>query len=328
MSDMNDDSLAMSDEALTPEELLISEDLPPDHRSGFVVLAGKPNVGKSTLMNMWLGTKLAPVSPKPQTTRSRLLGILTREDAQVIFVDTPGIHVPRHKLGELMVSTARQAIGEADLALFMVDGSYPPTQGDERVAELMDACEDMPVYLVINKIDLVTMEELHDGWAPFVAEHAYSKSFSISALTGEGCDDLLDEVVAALPLGPRFFPADQISDIKERVIIAELIREQIMRHLEQEVPHAAAVIVDEYKRRSDTTLFISATVYVEKESQKRIVIGNGGRMVKRIGTDARRELERFTGLHVFLELWVKVRKNWRKNGRFLRQLGYDPAAGM
>jgi len=328
MNDVNEDRAKLSDEAPVPEELLVSEDLPPDHRSGFVVLVGKPNVGKSTLMNRWLGTKLAPVSPKPQTTRSRLLGILTREEAQVIFVDTPGIHDPRHKLGELMVSTARHAVAEADLALFMVDGAFPPTQGDERVAGLMDASEEAPVYLVINKTDLVTMEDLHDGWAPFVAEHAYAKSFSISALTGKGCDDLLDDVVAALPQGPRFFPADQISDIRERVIAAELIREQLMRHLDQEVPHATAVVVDEYQRRSEDALYIAATVYVEKESQKGIVIGSGGRMVKRVGTDARHELERFTGLNVFLDLWVKVRKNWRRNERFLRQLGYDPAAGL
>jgi GTPase len=328
MNDMNENTSAMSDEVFAPDELLVSEDLPPDHRSGFVVLVGKPNVGKSTLMNRWLGTKLAPVSPKPQTTRSRLLGILTRVDAQIIFVDTPGIHDPRHRLGELMVSTARHAIGEADLALLMVDGSFPPTHGDERVAELMHASEDVPVYLVINKTDLVTKEELHDAWAPFVAQHAYAKSFSISALTGKGCDELLGDVVAALPEGPRFFPADQISDIKERVIAAELIREQLMRHLEEEVPHATAVVVDEYKPRSDDALYIAATVYVEKESQKGIVIGGGGRMVKRIGTDARRELERFTGVRVFLDLWVKVRKNWRRNERFLRQLGYDPAAGQ
>lgn len=325
---MIDDSPSISAGAPVPAGLPVSEDLPPDHRSGFVALVGKPNVGKSTLMNTWLGTKLAPVSPKPQTTRSQLLGILTRDDAQVIFVDTPGVHEPRHKLGELMVATARSAIAEADLTLLMVDGSRPPTQGDERVAELMDACQDVPVYLVINKRDLVTAGELHENWAPFVAQHGYTKSFSISALTAEGCDDLLNEVVATLPLGPRFFPADQISDIKERVIAAELIREQIMRHLEQEVPHATAVIVDDYKRRSDDTLFLAATIYVEKDSQKGIVIGSGGRMIKRIGSDARRELERFTGQHVFLELWVKVRKNWRRNERFLRQLGYDPAAGM
>jgi len=325
---MIDDLPTLADQERDPEELLISEDLPPGHRSGFVALVGKPNVGKSTLLNAWLGTKLAPVSPKPQTTRSRLLGILTREDAQAVFVDTPGIHEPRNKLGELMVATARSALSEADVALFMVDGCFPPTRGDERVAELLDGSIGIPVYLVINKRDLVTAEELHDNWAPFVAQHNYAQSFSISALTGEGCDELLSEVVAALPFGPRFFPADQISDVKERVIAAELIREQLMRHLEEEVPHATAVVVDEYKQRSDGNLFIAATIYVEKDSQKGIVVGSGGRMVKRIGSDARRELERFTGQHVFLELWVKVRKNWRRDERFLRQLGYDPAAGL
>jgi len=323
---MDDLSLLLNPEG-DPTDLILNEDLSSEHRSGFVALVGKPNVGKSTLLNTWLGTKLAPVSPKPQTTRSRLLGILTRDDAQVIFVDTPGIHEPRHKLGELMVATAKNSLSEADVILFLVDGAFPPTQGDERVAELMDAAQGAPVFLVINKRDLVTGGQLHDNWAAFVADHSYIQSFSISALEGDGCEELLDAVIEALPFGPRFFPANQISDIKERVIAAELVREQLMRHLDEEVPHATAVVVDEYKRRADDKLFIAATIYVEKDSQKGIVIGSGGRMIKRIGSEARRELERFTGQHVFLELWVKVRKNWRRNERFLRQLGYDPAAG-
>ena len=322
-----DDLSSLLNPEVDPADLMLNEDLPADHRSGFVALVGKPNVGKSTLLNTWLGTKLAPVSPKPQTTRSRLLGILTRDDAQVVFVDTPGIHEPRTKLGELMVATARSALAEADAVLFMVDGAYPPTHGDERVAELMHAAGGAPVYLVINKRDLVTAAQLHDHWAAFVAEHRYAQSFSISALEGGGCDELLSAVIEVLPYGPRYFPADQISDIKERVIAAELIREQIMRHLEEEVPHATAVVVDDYEQRPGDSLFVAATIFVEKDSQKGIVIGSGGRMIKRIGSEARRELERFTGQHVFLELWVKVRKNWRRNERFLRQLGYDPAAG-
>jgi GTP-binding protein Era len=306
------------------EELIMPtlEELPPDHRSGFVVLAGKPNVGKSTLLNAWLGAKVAAVSPKPQTTRKRLLGILTRPDAQIIFVDTPGIHLPRTKLGAYMVSAAKDALADADAVLFVVDGTELPTRADQETALLLHALESVPAVLVVNKVDLMDSEMLarhrqaYEALGPFVA------SIEVSATTGFHLDELLNLVIAQLAPGPRFYPAEQLTDQEERFVASELIREQVMKLLEQEVPHAIAVVVEEFKERPNDVVYISAVVYVEKDSQKGIVIGRGGAMLKRIGKEARLELERFLARPVFLELWVKVRKNWRQSEPHLKQLGF------
>jgi GTP-binding protein Era len=307
-----------------PDELeLTDQELPPDHRSGYVVLAGKPNVGKSTLLNAWLDYRVAAVSPKPQTTRTSLLGILTRPEAQVVFVDTPGIHEPRSKLGEYMVGVAKEALADADVVLFIVDVSEPPTHEDRQIARLLSAHPDVPIILVLNKADLLQEDTRQKHRSAYELLGHADQSISISATRGDGCDELLQRIIARLPLGPRYYPSDQLTDQEERFIAAELIREQALKLLEQEVPHALAVVVQEFKERPNQVLYIAADIYTEKDSQKGIVIGQGGAMLKRIGHDARLALEEFMGQKVFLELWVKVRKNWRHSEHLLRQLGYS-----
>lgn len=300
------------------------EELPPDHRSGFVALVGKPNVGKSTLLNAWLGVKIMAVSAKPQTTRNRLLGILTRPDAQVVFVDTPGIHLPRTRLGEFMVETARRAVPDADVILFMVDASEPPDRADVEVARVLERAREMPVILVLNKSDLVSGPDAETHRAAYEALGEFTATVPISALTGLNRDELLEETIALLPPGPRYYPEDQLTDQQERFVAAELIRERALELLQHEVPHALAVIVQDFKERENGVVYISATIYTERESQKGIVIGRDGAMLKRIGREARQSLEEFLESKVYLELWVKVRKNWRRDERFLRQLGYAP----
>lgn len=299
--------------------LLFNAPLPPDHRSGFVAIIGKPNVGKSTLLNTWMGFKIAAVSPKPQTTRNRLLGILTQANAQVIFIDTPGIHQPRSKLADYMVNTALGALREADVILFLVDGSEPLSQADRAIAGYC-AQTQAPVILVLNKTDM------HSADASIRQEYEalgnWNQVAAISALKGTGCQELFSCVIDLLPLGPRFYPEDQTTDQQERFIAAELIREQALKLLEQEVPHALAVVVDEFKVRDNGITFIAATILCEKDSHKGIIIGKGGAKLKQIGQQSRLELEKLLLGKVFLELWVKVRANWRQDERMLRDLGY------
>lgn len=309
-------------EDVIPAEPLFTEELPPDHRSGFVALVGKPNVGKSTLLNAWLGTKIAAVSPKPQTTRNALLGILTRPDAQIIFIDTPGIHRPRTKLGEYMVREAERAIPDADLVLFMVDASREPSEEDRQAAEVLAKRGETPTLLVLNKADLMSEVEREARRLAYEQLTSFDASLYISALMGHNLDRLLDELLQRLPLGPRFYPADQLTDQQERFVAAELIREQVLHFLQQEVPHAIAVGIHEFNERPNGVLYIAAYIYTERESQKGIVIGRGGQMLKRIGREARASLEASFGCRVYLELWVKVRKNWRRSERELRRLGY------
>lgn len=298
------------------------EEAPPGHRSGFVTVIGRPNVGKSTLVNAYVGQKIAIVSPKPQTTRGRLLGILTRTDAQIIFVDTPGIHTPKHKLGEVMVETARRAIPDADVVLFMVDVSVLPTEEDIQIAELLKATRHGPVILALNKSDLLAPANVvlfTESYLKLVEAAAW---MLVSATRGDNRDKLLDLIIAHLPEGPRYYPPDEITDQQERDIAAELIREQALALLRDEVPHSVAVQVEEFKERGSGLVYISATIYVEKESQKGIVIGKEGEMLRKIGAAARREIEALLESRVYLELWVKVRKNWRKREIEVRRLGY------
>ncbi|MFQ5857832.1 MAG: GTPase Era [Anaerolineae bacterium] len=302
--------------------LILEDELPPDHRSGFVAVIGKPNVGKSTLINAWLGEKIAIVSPKPQTTRHRLRGILTRPDAQIIFVDTPGIHQPRHKLGEFMVETAAKSIPDADVVLFMVDVSEMPTAEDEQIARLIEKHGQAPVILVLNKADLLPPEKVKPHSDACFKLVQYDDWMTISATRGDNREELLDMVVARLPQGPRYYPAHQLTDQNMRFIAAELIREQVLRFVHQEVPHAVAVVVEEWKQRREDLTYIGANIFVEKDSQKGIIIGQGGSMLKRIGRAAREEIVRLVGNRVYLELWVKVRKKWRKDEDALRRLGY------
>ncbi len=302
--------------------MIMDDELPPDHRSGFVAVIGKPNVGKSTLINAWLGEKIAIVSPKPQTTRHRLRGILTRPDAQIIFVDTPGIHQPHHKLGEFMVETATKSIPDADVVLFMVDVSERPTAEDEQIAQLIEEQGQSPVVLVLNKADLLPPEKVQPHGDAYFELVQYDEWMMISATRGDNRDKLLDIVVARLPKGPRYYPSDQLTDQNMRFLVAELVREQVLRFVHQEVPHAVAVAVGEWKQRREDLTYIGANIFVEKDSQKGIIIGEGGSMLKRIGQAARKEIERLVGNRVYLELWVKVRKKWRKDEKELRRLGY------
>jgi GTP-binding protein Era len=310
-------------------DLLMPEDLPPDHRSGFVAVVGKPNVGKSTLMNAYLGQKVAIVSKKPQTTRNRLLGILTLArdrgdpaDAQIIFVDTPGIHQPLHKLGEYMVETAVRAIPDADLVLFLVDVSRPPGNEDRQIADILRKDSRAPLLLVLNKADLLQPEAVSPHIEAYRALGEFDEWLLISALRRDNLDRLLETTIERLPLGPRYYPDEQLTDQQLRFMAAELVREQVLCHLRQEVPYSVAVVVQEFKERSETMTYISANIFVERETQKGIILGHRGAMIKRIGQDARREIEDLLGTKVFLELWVKVRKKWRRDEKELRRLGY------
>jgi GTP-binding protein Era len=297
-------------------------DLPPDHRSGFVAVVGRPNVGKSTLMNAYLGQKIAIVSEKPQTTRNRLLGILTREDAQIIFVDTPGIHAPLHKLGEYMVETAVRSIPDADVVLFIVDASVPPRGEDALVADaIREQVAELPVVTVLNKVDLLPSPERLNTEA-YLDMFQPTAWLPISAVRGDNRDELLELIIAQLPHGPRYYPEDQITDQQTRFIAAELIREAALGRLRHEVPYALAVVLDEFKPRSEDMTYVGATIYVERDSQKGIVIGQGGKTLKDIGKAARTEIEKLADTRVFLELWVKVRPKWRKKEDDLQRLGY------
>jgi GTP-binding protein Era len=298
--------------------------LPAGHRSGFVAVVGRPNVGKSTLMNAYLGQKVAIVSPKPQTTRLRQLGILTTPDYQIVFVDTPGWHVPQHKLGEFMVETAARAIPDADVVLFIVDLSEPATAEDRLLAQLIEEHGGQtPVIMALNKVDLLQPAERGSRGDAFRELVPAAESLLLSAARGDNRDELLELIVDRLPEGPRYYPADQVTDIRTRDLAAELIRERALGLLHHEVPHAVAVLVNEFKERSRELVYINATIYVEKDSQKGILIGSRGSMLKRIGAEARAEIERVLGLRVYLDLWVKVRPSWRRDERALRQFGYS-----
>jgi len=304
--------------------LVFSEQSPAGHRSGFVAVVGKPNVGKSTLMNALLGEKLAIVSPKPQTTRDKQLGILTLPDAQIVYVDTPGIHQARSRLGEYMVETAIQAIPDADVILFIVDVSEDPDGADRHIAELVQNTTDIPVILALNKIDLLEEQEplLEARSAAFTALVPSAEPVFISATQATNVDALQALIVAHLPEGPRYYPADQLTETQLRENAAEVIREQILLQYEQEVPHSVAVVVDEFKERSEDLTYIRAVIYVEKDSQKAILIGKKGTALKTLGESARRELRELLGTRIYLDLWVKVLKNWRRDAGAMRRLGF------
>lgn len=293
---------------------------PEGYRSGFVTVVGRPNVGKSTLMNALVGQKVAIVSDKPQTTRTRLLGILTRADAQVIFIDTPGLHEPRRRLGEEMVATAERSLTEADVVLCVVDVSVPPGPEDELTVRAAQKPR-VPRVLAANKIDLLRPDEQAVAVARYAALGEFTHVQPISATAGTHLPELLAKLIELLPEGPQYYPEDEVSDQFERDIGAELIREAALHVLRQEVPHAVAVQVEEWKERPNGTIYIRATLYVERESQKGILVGAGGRTLKEIGRRAREELEAFVGGKVYLDLWVKVLKNWRQDEQALRRLG-------
>ncbi len=292
------------------------------YKSGFVAVIGRPNVGKSTLLNQLVGQKIAIVSDTPQTTRNRILGILTLQDAQILFLDTPGIHKPHHKLGEFMVKSARSALREVDLILFVSDVTESVGPGERFILDMLEE-ETAPVVLVLNKVDLLPKEKL----LPLITKYSGFREFMavvpISALTGDNTDRLLDVIKEALPEGPQYYPEDEITDQPERVVAAELIREKIFRLTRDEIPHSTAVEVEEMKTRANGDVFLRATIYVERDSQKGIIIGSAGTMLKEIGRQARIEMENIFGSRFFVDLWVKVKKDWRNKEGSLRSFGYD-----
>ncbi len=306
--------------------------LPADHRSGYVAVIGRPNVGKSTLLNRLLGQKLAIVTPKPQTTRDQILGIVTQPDAQILFLDTPGIHRPLHKLGEHMVRIAEETIADADVVLWLVDGSAPPTDEDEHIAELLQRIDARAplrsLILALNKADQPTGARAENAAAyralvPWMETPGHKFQMQVvSGLHGAGVPELVTLVRSLLPVGPRYYDEDEITDVQTRFVVAELIREQALLLLGDEVPHSVAVEVDEFSERDNGMTYISAVLYVERDTQKAIVLGKGGRTIKQIGQAARPQIEELVGTRVYLELWVKVWERWRKREEMLRRLGY------
>lgn len=289
-----------------------------------MAIVGRPNVGKSTLINSLLKQKVAAVSPRPQTTRQKQLGILSLPEGQIVFIDTPGIHQPHHALGRAMNIIAQQSLQEADVIVWLVDASQPPDEEDKIIVNQLKKKEVyQPIILALNKVDLVEGDRLEERRVEFVALLPSSFPVLISALSGFGLNKLQEEILQRLPVGEYFYSPDQVTDFYERQIAADLIREAALDNLRDEVPHALAVRIDEYKERENQAAFISATLFIEKESQKGIVIGRGGEMLKRIGIMARKSIEEMSGRKVFLEMRVKVSKNWRNDPRMLRQMGYD-----
>lgn len=290
--------------------------------SGYICVVGRPNVGKSTLINLLLGQKIAAVSPRPQTTQRVQLGILSDEESQMIFMDTPGIHKPLSKLGEAMNQAAIETISDADCVLWIVDISVKPNKEDEIAAErIKTGSPQEKVIMALNKCDLVNPNQLSENENFYKKLLTGAKRMVVSCRSGQGIPELTAELKARLPEGPAFYDPDQITDLYEREIAVDLIRESLLKNLDDEIPHAIAVRIEEYKDRSETNSYINATLLLDRESHKGIVIGKGGEMIKKISSDARREIEKLTGRKIYLELRVKVMKNWRNDETLLRQLG-------
>lgn len=291
-----------------------------EFHSGFIAIIGRPNVGKSTLMNAMVGEKVAIVSNRPQTTRNRIMGVCTEGDSQIVFLDTPGLHTPRNRLGEYMMQTAKDALTGIDALIVMVDATAVGKQ-DRAIVEDMSRHKVKKV-LVLNKIDLLKPEDLLSLIASF-SDAGYDDIIPVSARTGDGLKQLKALLIGYLPVGPQYFPSDAITDQPERVICAELIREKALYHLKDEVPHGVGVEMMSIKKLSDNLVEIHATIYCERAAHKGIIIGKQGSMLKTIGQEARADIEALLGTHVHLQLWVKVRENWRNRMEDLRTLGYE-----
>lgn len=292
-------------------------------RSGFVAIIGRPNVGKSTLLNRVLGQKIAITSNKPQTTRNRILGIHHFNNGQALFIDTPGIHKATNKLNRFMVDQALGACANIDLILFLVEAKDSPSPGDENILKILKKSA-APVYLLINKIDQVNPERLLGKIQQYSELFSFEEIIPLSAKTGDGVAQLLQLVETSLPEGPQYYPDDAVTDQPERFIVAELVREKIMRRTGDELPYGIAVQVESFTEKTEKNLVvIQAVIHVEKDSHKRIIVGKGGQMIKTLGQEARREIERLLDARVFLELFVRVDKDWSKSERMLRELGYS-----
>ncbi|WP_082228627.1 GTPase Era [Lactobacillus paragasseri] len=292
-----------------------------DYKSGFVALIGRPNVGKSTLLNFLVGQKVAIMSPQPQTTRSKISGIYTDDQEQIVFIDTPGIHKPKNKLDDFMDKSSYSALDEVDVVLFMVEPE-PAGKGDQYIAELLKKIKKT-VLLVINKIDKVHPDKLLSIIDSYKNLGDFAEIVPISASQGNNVSELIKTIAKYLPEGPQFYDADQLTDRPEYFIVAELIREQVLKLTHEEVPHATAVVVDRMRDHEGGKLQIEATIYVERPGQKGIIIGKKGQMLKQIGIAARQEIEALLGEKVNLRLWVKVQKNWRSDPAFLKSIGYN-----
>ncbi|WP_298730721.1 GTPase Era [uncultured Granulicatella sp.] len=290
-------------------------------KSGFVAIVGRPNVGKSTFMNYVLGQKIAIMSDKAQTTRNKIQGVYTKDNAQIVFLDTPGIHKPKHELGEFMVKSAYSALKEVDAVLFMVNVSEKRGPGDDFIIEKLKGIKT-PIFLVLNKIDLVTPEVLLERVESYKDALDFAGVFPISVLQGNNVNELMEALINALPEGPQYYPADQITDHPEYFVVSELIREKILQLTQEEIPHSVAVTVDKMQKDEFDKVHVYANIIVERKSQKGIIIGKGGRLLKEIGTRARRDIQQLLGNKVYLELWVKVEKDWRKRKSNLQEYGY------
>ena len=292
-------------------------------KSGFVAIVGRPNVGKSTFLNRVLKQKVAIMSDKAQTTRNRIQGVITDNDSQTVFIDTPGIHKPKHELGKFMTDLALNTLNGVDAVIFMVDADGGIGRGDQFIINHLKNV-NKPVFLVINKIDLITKEQLIGVIASFKEEYDFDGVIPISVLSGENIDTLLDVIKENMDEGPQYYPSDYITDHPERFIISELVREKVLHLTHEEVPHSVAVVIDEIEKESGRDLInVMATVIVERKSQKGILIGSGGKMLKEIGTLARKDITQLLGSKIYLELWVKVQKDWRNKKIHLTDFGYS-----
>ena len=285
-----------------------------EHKSGFVSIIGRPNVGKSTFVNRVIGDKA-------RTTRNKIQGVMTRDDAQIIFIDTPGIHKPKHKLGDYMMRVAKNTLSEIDAIMFMVNVNEDIGRGDEYIMEMLKNVKT-PIFLVLNKIDLVHPDTLMPKIEQYQSYMDFTDIIPISALEGLNVDHFIDVLKSFLPEGPKYYPDNQISDHPEQFVVSEIIREKILHLTSEEIPHAIGVNVDRMIKEDEDRVRIEATIYVERDSQKGIVIGKGGKKLKEVGKRARRDIEMLLGSKVYLELWVKVQRDWRNKVNFIRQIGY------
>ncbi|WP_269412167.1 GTPase Era [Lentibacillus daqui] len=292
-----------------------------DFKSGFIAIIGRPNVGKSTFLNHVIGQKIAIMSDKAQTTRNKIQGVLTQHDAQIVFIDTPGIHKPKHRLGDFMVQMAEDTLNEVDAVLFMINAKEGYGRGDQYIIDRLQQVKK-PVFLIINKIDLIQKDDLLPLIELYRRKYNFEEIIPISALQGNNVIHLLEVLKSYLPAGPQYYPEDQVTDHPERFIIAELIREKVLQLTREEIPHSIAVVIENIEKRESNAIFIQATVITERKSQKGILIGKHGKMLKEIGKRARADIEPLLGTRVYLDLWIKVEKDWRNRQNQLRELGF------